>query len=79
MRFPHHVGRSPEPPPCGYDISGLATVFASLRRATRSDAAERVGVGNPTPLADSCCSLDTARPGGDMVIGGHSVLPAREP
>ena len=42
-------GRSPEPSPCGYDISGLATAFASLRRATRSDAPERVGVGEPHP------------------------------
>src|SRR6266545_5748842 len=42
-------GRSPGPSPCGYDISGLATAFASLRRATRSDAPERVGVGEPHP------------------------------
>jgi len=32
-----------------------------LRRATCADAPGRVGVGNPTPLAVSCCSLD-ARP-----------------
>src|SRR6266508_169016 len=42
-------GRSPEPSPCGYAVSGLATAFASLRRATRSDAPERVGVGEPHP------------------------------
>jgi len=35
--------RSPEPSPCGYDISGLAAVFASLRRATRSETRARGG------------------------------------
>ncbi len=42
-------GRSPEPSPCGYAVSGLATAFASLRRATGSDAPKRVGVGEPQP------------------------------
>ena len=30
-------GRSPEPSPLGYDVSGLATAFASLPQATHSD------------------------------------------
>src|SRR6266545_2383573 len=42
-------GRSPEPSPCGYDVSGLAAAFASLRRATRSDALAHVGVRKSAP------------------------------
>jgi hypothetical protein len=54
MRRPHQlVGRSPEPSPVGcavgYDISSLATDVASLRRATRSEAPERLGMGEPHP------------------------------
>ncbi|HTP26357.1 MAG TPA: hypothetical protein VMK12_11950, partial [Anaeromyxobacteraceae bacterium] len=48
--------RSLEPSPFGYDVSGLAH-DNSLRRATRSDAPEYVGVGKRTPLAGSCCAL----------------------
>jgi len=53
--------RSLEPSPFGYDVSDLAHEVTSFRRATRSDAPECVGVGKPTPLAGSCCSL-TCRP-----------------
>jgi hypothetical protein len=42
-------GRCPEPSPCDYDVSGLAAAFASLRRATRSDALAHVGVRKSAP------------------------------
>ena len=61
-------GRSPEPSPCGYDVSGLAAAIASLRRATRSDALAHVGVRNPPPLA-GWSSLDAARRSSGFAAG----------
>jgi len=61
--------RSPEPSPFGHDVSGLAHEVTSLRRATRSDVPGRVGMGNPTPLAGSCCSLDAARRSSGFAAG----------
>ena len=58
----HPVGRSPEPSPCGdaagYDVRGLATNVASLRRASRSEAPKHLGMGeNPTTLGRSVRSM----------------------
>jgi len=52
IRAHHLVGRSPEPSSCGhaagYDVPGLVTNVASLRRATRSEAPKHLGeMGTP--------------------------------
>jgi len=44
-----------------------------LRRATRSDAPDRVEVGHPTPLAGSCCSLDAARRSSGLAAGNAAA------
>jgi len=49
MLAQHLVGRSAEPSPCGYDVCGLATNVASVRRTTRSETPKHLGMSEPHP------------------------------
>jgi len=54
-------GRSPEPSPCDYAVSDLATTSALFRRAAPLCKPKHADAGKTTPPAVPCHSLDAAR------------------